>query len=233
MTGPQAQNPYPPGYPAPAQVDYLAGAAHVSVEGREPAPPLGYVTGAIKSIRRHQSTKPGGKPGILIHVDQIDGLDAREERAFRITFGGDFPHLAVAECKRLFAAIKGYAFADPRAQAADSPDMWPVFDTHAQHAGRRIGMLTSLAAKLNPKTGQPYVNTKVSTIGDVGEGAPPATIAAAPPAAPPPPAPAAAPIPAPVSGPPPGWYAFPPSDPRHATHYYNAQGEMRPIGSGA
>lgn len=217
MSGP-TQNPYPPP-PAAGGYDPLAGAAGVSLEQREPPPPLGYATGAIKSIKRHTSSKPGGAPGLLIHVDQIDGLSATEERAFRITFGGQFPQYAQRDCKRLCAAILGYASTDPRAVALDGPDMWRIFDVPGAHVGKRIGMFTAEATKTDPKTGKRYANTRVSTIGDASDGggapAPAAPVTAAP----------AAP-----SGPPAGWFAFPASDPRASTHWYNAQHATMAIG---
>lgn len=211
--------PMPPGLAAPAGYDPLAGAGAVGLDARTPPPPLGDHVAEIVSIRSHNGI---AGPGILIDVTTGP---AATPGGWRIQLGGKFPAYGIRDAKFLLAACEGWAKDDPRAVWADAPELRAMMADPTPYKGRKIRILvtedtrpdkTTGQVKIDKATGRPYVRVQPFPL----DGAAPLV---ASPAAPPPAPPAA-------SGPPAGWYAFPPGDPRHGTHYYRADGAIAQIG---
>lgn len=195
-----------------------------ALDTRSPAPPLGIGIGRLETATLHQS-EVGGDPGLRVEVTMPDG----SLRGWRINYTKDIKSkkFGPIETKRLFVAAKGLECDDPKGLAFTAEEVGAMISPAQPCRGAWIRFETTQSEKVNPRSGKPYTNVRVLGPAKAPDNAP-APAASAPAgagaAAPPPPPPP--PVPAP-SGPPAGWYDFPASDPRHATHYFNAQHETR------
>lgn len=222
MSNGPTQNPYlgapaapPLGAPPGGYADPLAGAGGVGLEARSAPCPLGDHEAEIVSIRQHNGI---AGPGILIDVE-IAGKPC----GWRIQLGGRYPQYGIRDAKILHAAVNGWATDDPRAIAADTPQLRHMMAEPCPFKGARIRVAVTQnvkpdrmtgQVKVDPQTGAPYLNVRPRAL-DGASAAPPV--------------PAAAPIPASVSGPPPGWFDFPEGDPRRGVQRYNAAGQIASV----
>lgn len=193
-----------------------------ALDTRSPYPDLGIGIGRLESTTLHQS-EVGGDPGLRVEVTTPDG----SVRGWRINYTKDIKakKFGPIETKRLFVAAKGLELDDPNGLAFTAEQVGTMISPAQPCRGAWIRFETTLAEKINPKTGKPHVNVRVLGPAKAPDGvalAPvsaPAGAGAAPPPPPPPPAPA-------PSGPPAGWYALDAGHAMAATHWYNATGYL-------
>lgn len=216
----------------------LAGMGDVDTEGRAPQPEPGSYVARIIDMRFHKGKADDGvRFSYMLPGDKIRGHRAslKVDPRFAVNYGK-------RDVKRAVAALMGFVDSDPRAKALTDADIAAAIGPAQSCAGKIVRMEVA-QGKPNPKKpGEFYMNVSFfpAQPGDEakapGESAVKAAISeaaaqetATPPTPPAPASPQAPPAPPAPSGDGGPWFALPASDPRHATHVYNAKGDVKPI----